>query len=166
METKKLKYHFVKASTSAEEDPRMLNNKRMLIDEMVSRRQGVQFFISTIYGWRNGNRNKFFIGFFAAFTSHQDTAGSFLRNIAHDVGLVMKESDKTAKNPLHKRLAEIMKDHENQIIMDFILLCNRWSLEQETTSMVNDPNESVSITLSQTERAVAVAREIPCEPVR
>ena len=165
METKKLKYHLVKAFTTEDSDPRCLNNKRMLIEEMVSCRQGVHFCISTIYGHRNRGETKFFIGFFAAYTPHKDNEGRFLENIVHDVGLLLNTRQRTTKNPLHKRLGEIMKDHCNPVISDFILVCNRWTLTQQTNAMLDDASQTVQISYSQTERGVTAA-DIPADPVR
>ena len=128
----------------------MLNNKRMLLESNISNRRGSQFIISTIYEYNVQGRTKYFIGFCVVYTPHDDNCGNFLHNAAHDIGLEINTCDKKGKSSLVDRLSEILKDHNNPVVMDFLTVCNRHTLRMEASSLMEIQLEDVSISLAQT----------------
>ena len=97
------------------EDPLLLNNKRLLVESKLDALTGVQFYLSTISGYKAKDGTiRFWAGFFVAFSPSDDTVGKFLFNIIHDTGMVTMPA--IGKKPLHEQLGLIVKDHKNACV--------------------------------------------------
>ena len=88
----------------------------MMVEGRLKEIQGVQFVVSTVSGYstRSGE-NRFWAGFFVAYTPTEETSGNFLFNVLHDTRLDLVPDHKKKMTP-HERLCKLIKDHKNACI--------------------------------------------------
>lgn len=111
----KLKVCVIRAKVDGE-SPLALNNRRLIVEDKLQSLSGVQFFLSTVSGYKNARdgSNTFWTGFFVAVVPGHDTAGDFLFNAIHDAGL-LKMAD-PGKTSLTEQLCILLKDHNNSCV--------------------------------------------------
>ena len=119
-----LKTQHIRAKVGDDEDPRVLNNKRMMVEYRLKQMAGVQFVVSTVSGYNDATNhcNKFWLGFMVAFTPSTDTAGAFLFNAIHDTGLEEVVERSKEKKKRIDYLCDIVKDHSNACVQVSLFL--------------------------------------------